>query len=159
MVPVALDIDGLTGALDPADGTWRVSAGDTVLRLRPWSWGERQRLVAAATRSGRVDRVAFLEGLVTLLYDPAPPRALIPLFALAALRLLEVPRPEEALPLAEAERRLAAQYGWAPGRLGDERAADLDRLVAGTPAAMPAAPPGAGWTSLRFDDHGGGGGP
>lgn len=157
MVPLALDIDGLTVALDPSDGSWRLSAGDMAFRLRPWSWGERQRLVSASTRGGRLDRAAFLHGLVTLLYDPAPPRALTPLFALAALTLMDVPHPEEALPLAEAEQRLAAQYGWAPGQLGDERAADLDRLVAGAAPAPQVAPPGAGWKSIRFSDPDAGG--
>lgn len=157
MMPVALDIDGMTASLDLAAGTWQVRAEEAVYNLRPWAWGERRRLVAAASQGGQFDDKAFLTGLVELLYDPAPPRALIPLFALAALRLMGVPEDGAAQPLSEAERALAAHFGWLPGALEGERAGDLDRLLAETACPPPRSPPpGPGWTSIRFDPPSGG---
>ncbi len=159
MIPVALNIQGMTASLNLADGTWRLTAGEKVYLLRPWTWGERRRLIFAATRAGRLDVDAFLAGLVGLLYDPAAPEPLTPLFALAALRLMEIPDEAAAWPLSEAERALAGRYGWLPGTLESEPAGDVDRILAdAAPLPVHAAPPGAGWTSIRFDSPQGTGG-
>ena len=78
------------------------------------------------------------------------PGELAPLFALAAMQLMEVPDADTVLPLAEAERALADRYGWSPGVLENERAEDLDRMLDRTTPAPVEPPPGAGWTSIRF---------
>lgn len=159
MMPVALDIEEMAASLNPADGTWRLSAGEDVYQLRPWTWGERRRLVFAATQAGRLDTDAFLAGLVGLLYRPAPPEALTPLFALAALRLMRVPGEGSAWALAEAERAFAERYGWLPGALESEPAGDLDRILSdAAPLPVHAPPQGTGWTSIRFDAPQGTGG-
>ena len=155
---VGLDIEGMSAAFDPASGGWTLGLAGQDYRLRPWRWGERHRMVAAATRVGAFDREAFLEGLVGAVFDPEPPEDLRPLFAYAALELMGV---EEGtappMPLAEAERRLALQYGWTPGALEEEPAEALDRLVAdlGDLPSAAGAPSGDGWTSIRFDGEGG----
>jgi hypothetical protein len=155
MMPVVLDIDGLTCALDPADGTWRIEAGGVAYSLSPWTWSERVRLVAAALRGGGFDRDAFLRGLCELLYDPAPPDELTQLFACAALRLLSVPEDSDVPTLSELTRHFAERFHWTPGMLDSERAADLDRLVADPePGPAPQPPPGAGWTSIHFSNAG-----
>ena len=65
MMPVALVINGMAVSLDAAGGTWQIRAAEAVYGLRPWTWGERQRLVAAASQGGRLDREAFLAGSQT----------------------------------------------------------------------------------------------
>jgi hypothetical protein len=146
-----LSIEGVAATLNPADGTWQVIAGESAFDLRPWRWGERRRLLAACATGGHFDRDAFLSGLVALLYDPAPPKELTPLFSLVALELMAGAASEAAMPLAEAERDLARRYGWSPGMLETERADDLDRLLAETAHTPPAPLGGAGWRSIRFD--------
>ena len=155
MMAVAIDIDGLNCALDPANGMWRIEAGGVAYSLSPWTWSERARLVAEALCDGGFDREAFLHGLCDMLYDPAPPAELTQLFACAALRLLGVPEDADVPSLSELTRHFAERFHWSPVMLDNERAADLDRLVSDLQSA-PAlnSPPGAGWTSIRVNNAG-----
>lgn len=152
MMPVALDIENLSARHDPVNGGWVVTADGRDYRLRPWTWGERRRMVAAASASGRLDGEVFLAGLVAALYDPAPPAEQPERFGYAALRLLDVPPDGDVAPLRMAEQTLAARFGWLPSSLDAELAADLDRLVPDLPAGAPQSPSaGDGWTRIVFD--------
>jgi hypothetical protein len=156
MVPVAIDIAGLRVDYDPGAGRWRLDGVAGTHVLRPWTWGERRRLVGACRRDdGILDRDAFVAGLTDLLLDPPPPDALRPLFAYVCLRLQGVGRVRPTASLAAAEGILAAAYGWRPGDLEAQPAAALDELVA-APAAGGAGPrpPEPGWTRIVIADDG-----
>lgn len=145
MVPVPAPVEGVTIALDPAQGTWRIEAeGETPRTLRAWRWGERRRLVEAAARTGRFDGMAFASSVATTLYDLPPPAALTPLYAYLALDLLGLGRGAAPEPMALQEARLAARFGWLPSAIAEEPAPALDALL----AAETASPP-EGWSSIR----------
>ena len=146
MVPVPAPVEGVTIALDPAGGTWRIEATDEPPRvLRAWRWGERRRLVEAAARTGRFDGAAFAAAVAATLYAPPPPPALAPLYAYLALDLLGLGRRPAPEPIPVLEARLAARFGWLPGALAEEPAPALDALL-----ACEAAPAPEGWSSIRI---------
>lgn len=158
MIGVQLDVEGVTASFDPADGGWRIMLDESEFQLREWTWGERHRLISASTQRGRLDRSAFLDGLVALLVTPAPPHELTALFACCALKLMGVPEGAQPVPLAEAERWLAERFGWRPGDLDGERSGDIDRLLSQLAvegqSVIPHRAPGPGWKTIRFDDSG-----
>jgi hypothetical protein len=146
MVPVPAPVEGVTIALDPARGTWRIEAeGETPRTLRVWRWGERRRLVEAAARTGRFDGAAFASSVAATLYDPPPPAALTPLYAYLALDLLGLGRHAAPEPIAAQEARLAARFGWLPSAIAEEPAPPLDALL-----AAEASPAPDGWSSIRI---------
>ena len=75
MVPVPSPVARLSIAQDATDGSWTISCADPLQehRLRPWLWGERRRLVQAASRDGYFDGSRFVAGVAGTLYDPPPP--------------------------------------------------------------------------------------
>lgn len=130
------------------DGTFRVELAGCVRAVRPWTWGERERLVRACARWGRLDRPAFVAALCDLLIDP-PPADDHERWALIALSLLDV-RPGPTL--IERERALAERFGWTPGAIDGEPAGHLDRLL--DAAAPPSVPADDGWTRIVVADAG-----
>jgi hypothetical protein len=152
-VPVALGIDGIVAARLLNRDAWfvRLAGRGRTHTLRAWQWGERRRLVAACARGRRLDQAAFVAGLNALLYEPPPPAALGPLFALVALRLLGAEDGPEPTPLGQAEVQLAQHYGWLPSHLQGEPAAALDALLHNTGPAQ-AAPPAPGWKRIVLDE-------
>lgn len=155
LVPVALGIDGIAASRLLDRDAWIVrTAGSRrapAYTLRAWQWGERRRLVAACARGRRLDQAAFVAGLNALLYEPTPPPALGPLFALVALRLLGVQDGPEPTPLAQAEAQLAQRFGWLPGHLQAEPAAALDALLH-SPGPAQAEAPAPGWKRIVLDE-------
>lgn len=147
MVPVSLPIEGVSVWRTLDADAWCVETDGVRYRLRGWRWGERRRLVGAAAIGRRLDEGRFVAGLASL-YDPPPPAALAPLFALAALLLFGVAEGPSPTPLAESERALADRYGWMPGTLEAEPAAALDALLA---ARAEASVP-AGWQRISFEE-------
>lgn len=157
MMPVASPVAGLSIALDVADGSWTIycpgsgADGSAEHRLRPWLWGERRRLVQAASRDGAFDGTVFVAGVAAALYEPPPPPALAPLFVYLALDLLGLGRGPAPTPLGIAEAWLAAEFAWLPSRIGAEPALALDSLLANLhPARQGTAEPG--WNSIRIAD-------
>lgn len=172
MITVPLAIDGLTAWCNPLDGCFRISGLGQDVALRPWSWGERRRLIdplvtrADAGRAGEgtpIDATALVDGLLELLCRPAIPEPFRPIFAHAALLLLGVrpaPTPPGGPPptFVEAELLLADSFGWTPRAIDGEPAARIDALVAelrrrrARSAPMPVAPGGDGWNHILVSD-------
>jgi hypothetical protein len=156
-VPVALGIAGIQAARLLHRDAWVVALeGRSPARahtLRAWQWGERRRLVAACARGRRLDQAAFVHGLNSLLYEPAPPPALAPLFALVALRLLGTEDGPEPSPLGQAEAQLAQRFGWLPGSLQAQPAAALDALLHSAGPARADDAPAPGWQRIVLDEE------
>jgi hypothetical protein len=156
MISLPSPAAGVVIRLNPQAGTWQVSA-DAERTLRPWNWGERRHMVAACTLHGRFDGTAFATAVANTLFNPPPPPELASLHALIALDLLGLGHGSAPKPLAAAEARLAARFGWLPSMLAPEPAPALDSLLASLDAASPdEAPPtpgataaSGGWNSIR----------
>jgi hypothetical protein len=164
MIPVPLEIDEIAASCDPRDGGFEITAWGDVYRMREWTWGERLRLVELCSRGGALDAPAFVNGLVTMLFEPVPPSDLQPLFGHVALSLMGVRSGQQPMPLRRAELRLAQAFGWTPGAIGAEPASGLDRLLCeldlgprDREKAVHGAPrqergPVAGWKRIQVDD-------
>jgi hypothetical protein len=153
MVPVRSPAAGLSIAQDAADGSWTISCAEPPQehRLRPWRWGERRRIVQAASRDGYFDSPRFIAGVIGTLYDPPPPPELVPLYALLALDLLGLGRGPAPRPLGQAEAQLAARFGWLPSTIAEESAPALDGLLATLePAQEPTSD--KGWSTIQIAD-------
>ncbi len=174
MIEVPVDVAGVVAQRDVASDRWRIEHRGQARWLRPWTWGERRRLLAAATACGRLDGEVFLDGLFELLLSPRPPIDTRCGHAVAALELLGVPRDGSALPLGRGELLLAERCGFSPGELEAQAAPALDGLVrqlSGTGATAPDpayghpayghpaygqpahTPSGEGWTSIVVADE------
>jgi hypothetical protein len=156
MIPVPLEIDEIAASCDPRDGGFEITAWGDVYRMREWTWGERMRLVELCTRGGALDATAFVKGLVAMLFEPAPPVDLQPLFGHVALSLMGVRPGQRPVPLRRAELRLAQAFGWTPGAIDAEGAPALDRLLGeldGVRAPRQEAGPSPGWTRIQVDDE------
>jgi hypothetical protein len=150
MIPVSFELEEVAVRGDPRDGGFEVAAFGSSCRLRGWTWGERKRLVELCTMRGVLDRGLFLRAFVELVYAPAPPETLAPIFAHVALSLFGV-RPEtRAVPVRAAERIFAERFGWSPGAIDREQCSDLDPLLA-IDSARSSSPP-AGWNRIEVQD-------
>jgi hypothetical protein len=154
MVTIPLPVDGLSAWRDVATGEFELACAGARVRLREWTWGERRRLVEACARDGRLDRSAFLDGLLELLCDPPPPVEMRTVFGFAALALLGVGGgPVSTVPLPTTEAALARELGWTPSLLDGQAASAVDRVVAALGGAAPVrAPVDDGWTRIVVDD-------
>jgi hypothetical protein len=152
MVPVPSPVAALSIAQDAADGSWTISCADPLQerRLRPWRWGERRRLVQAASRDGYFDGSRFVAGVVGTLYDPPPPPELFPLYAYLALDLLGLGRGSAPTPLGAGEMQLTDRFGWLPTTIAEQPAAALDALLANL---APAQATDAEWNSIKIVDR------
>ena len=136
-----------------SDGSWDVGIPGGRFHIRPWTWGERRRLIDACVGAdGRLDADAFAHGLSSLVARPEPTASNRPLLAAIALRLLGVSPGQEPISLLDAEASLASAWGFGPFELDPQPAPRLDQHVARLPAtATPDGAP-AGWTSIVIDD-------
>jgi hypothetical protein len=129
MNPIPSPVDGITIERDLQRDLWRLHAGGPTLTLRPWTWGERRRLVEFATAGTALNRAAFVDGLFDLLLDPAPSPGLHPGLAFTCMYLLGIPERDAPVSLARAEFLIAATFGWAPQQISNQPAAGIDALV------------------------------
>lgn len=145
------DLEELAIGYWPGEHVWHVHTDGLEMSLREWTWGERKRLLLAAQRNDGLDLDALCEGFVELLYQPAPPPTLAPLFTYVGLRLFRADGLAGGLTLAEAEQRLATELGLPPSRLDVERVSDLEHWVRTLSESGPAIPE-PGWTRLEFGE-------
>jgi len=162
-MPGRSSVEELSVDQDLTTGRFDVEGFGHRATLRPWTWGERRRLLAACTRQGALDPDELIEILCRLVYEPMPPAALAPLFACAALDRFGARPGRAAAPLEDAELLLARELGWGPRELDEQPAPDVDRLVdrlrseRATAAEHEAGATGPGqdheWTVIRIDDQ------
>lgn len=128
-VEIAQGVDGVRVLRDLRSGTWTLLGDGVDYRLRPWTWGERRRLLSACTHRGKLDTLQFLKSFVEFVYTPVPPDESRRLYAYIALRLLGVSPQSPRRRIIQAEALLAQRFGWTPAHLESEPAAELDRLL------------------------------
>ncbi len=128
---MSLGVDGMSAWRDPVDAHFTIVGFGQEVTLREWTWGERRRLLAERTSTGRLDPAAFITDLLDLVCRPALPQPLQPIFAHAALLLLGVRPGQASQPtLLESELLMAEAFGWTPLAIDREPAGRLDALVA-----------------------------
>ncbi len=142
-------LDAVDVTPDLSSGHWQVRFGGFEHTVRPWTWGERRRLLAASLRPGpRLDRDAFLEGLVGLLSDPPPEAAGRAVIAAVALRLCGVEPGQRVAPLLDAEAWLAQTWRWGPAELDHQPAPRIDEQLRDLAAPAPTD----GWNRIEVHD-------
>jgi hypothetical protein len=129
MIPVPSPVEGFTIEHDASNSRWRLSAGGSTTTLRPWTWGERRRLLATSTMTGALDRSVFLPGLFDLVLDGPVPDVAPASLAVVCLHLLRVPENAPVLALSRAELLVATNLGWSPQQIDTEPADNIDRLL------------------------------
>ncbi|MFC0533287.1 hypothetical protein [Phytohabitans kaempferiae] len=123
---VPLRVDATSGA---AGVTW----GGADYRLRPWTFGERRRLLAAHHDGVTLDVGSLVESAIELLVEPVPARStdreVVGLAALAwcATAGARTPAPVPGVDAATQMVRLAKATGWGPAEIDASAAADVDR--------------------------------
>lgn len=156
------EVEGFTVDRDLSCGGYEVRGFGIDTRLREWTFGERRRLLRACVGSTGFDEGRFLEAFTQLVYSPAPPEGLRPLFAHLALSLFGVDD-GPCLSQEEADLCLARELGVLPSRSDGESAPELDRLIrslsaGSSPSVGSAAQPGSasksndGWTRILVVD-------
>lgn len=137
-----------------SDGTWSVDLPDGRFRIRPWTWGERRRLIdACAGADGRLDADAFVHGLADLVTQPPPTPPARPVIAAIALRLAGVAPGQRPMSLLDSEALLASAWGFGPLELDPQPAPRLDQQVARLPLIPPSGvAPSSAWTSIVIAD-------
>jgi hypothetical protein len=147
MIPVPSPVEGVAIEHDASSNRWRLRAGEAYATLRPWTWGERRRLLTACTITGTLDRSTFIRGLFDLLLDVPVPHVEPTSLAVVCLYLLGVSENDQVLPLTRAEFLAATTLGWTPQQIDTQPADDIDRLIAQIqPKAEDAAHDG--WTRI-----------
>lgn len=133
--------------------------------VRPWTFAERRRLLAAnVAADGELDVAALSDAALEALVRPVPgdpgDREVVGLAALAwsATGGARTPAPVPGVDPATQVVTLATATGWRPADIDGALAADVDHWYAAVPARPPAAPadPGGatddGFTTLRLED-------
>lgn len=126
----------LPATSDPASGTVTVRVDGRVHRIRPWTFGERRRLLDVAAR----DRVAIDVGAVVtmagrMLVDPPPDAGRELLLGVVALAWsagggASQPAPAPGVDPATQAVGVAGATGWAPEAIDAASAVDVDRWFA-----------------------------
>jgi hypothetical protein len=129
MIPVPSPVEGVTIEHDASSGRWRLHAGAASTMLRPWTWGERRRLLGASTITGSLNRSVFIHSLFDLLLADPVPQVEPASLAVVCLYLLGVPENGQVLPLTRAEFLAATTLGWSPQQIDTQPADDIDRLI------------------------------
>jgi hypothetical protein len=130
--------------------------------LRPWTFGERRRLLAAnVAADGELDVAALSDAALEALVRPVPgdqaDREVVGLAALAwsATGGARTPAPLPGVDPATQVVTLAAATGWRPADIDGALAADVDHWYAAVPSrpavgsARPGERPDGGFTTLR----------
>jgi len=113
-------MDGVSAELDVRTGCWLLTLdAPGTSRVREWTWGERRRTgPGGSSRAAPFHRDLFLDGLLELLTEPAPPDSWRERAAFACLQLLGVPgdgfRVPGPPPLAKRNGRCCNIFGWLP---------------------------------------------
>lgn len=110
-----------------------VTLGDKSYRLRPWTFGERRRLLAAhLDPQGELAVETLADRATTALVDPQADGADREVLGLAALAWsamvgAQIPAPTPGVDPATQAVRLAGVTGWSPTDIDNALAADVDR--------------------------------
>ncbi len=151
MIRIPLPVDGIAVERDLRNDAWRLSLDGAAFTLRPWSWGERRRIVQAASMAGALDRELLVDGVFDLLVEPGPGETRPAPLVVACLLLLGVPESGHAVPLGRAEFLVIQAFGWRPRELDAEPAAAIDALVSQlAPGGTDLPSLEEGWTRVVF---------
>jgi hypothetical protein len=153
---IRLGGERLASVPDPRTGTAEVAWAGAGWRLRPWTFAERRRLLAAHLGpAGDLDTDGVVAAAARLLVEPP---ADDPVLGLAALAWSAGPGggpPAPVPPVDPAAQTvaLARATGWRPGDVDGAAAADVDRWFAAVHAAPPpaAGPDDDGFVSYRLE--------
>jgi len=129
---------------------WSTAVADVALRgrsyrLRPWTFGERRRLLAAhLDRDGDLAVTGLAADATAALVEPMPAPADREVLGLAALAWsatagARIPAPTPGVDPATQTVALAASAGWRPADIDTALAADVDRWFAAATSASAAA--------------------
>jgi hypothetical protein len=114
MISIESPVEGIVIQRDLQEDRWRLLVEGRAFELRPWSWGERRRLIECATLGSVFDREIFLAGLMDLLVEPRPKLDDMSGLALTCLYLLGVAGEEFPTALDRAEYLVIKTFGWRP---------------------------------------------
>lgn len=141
---------------DLSTGLYELTGWGARHQVRPWTWGERRRLLAQHTGAHGLDRAGFVVALLGLLMTPVPAEPLWPLYAHVVLSLMGIRPGQPPASLTDTEVLVARHMGWGPRELDAQPAPAIDRIasrlrqLAG--GAAPARAPDPNWNRIVFDE-------